>query len=232
MKRQSRSNILNLRDRAIHAPSRLDLAAIEVQMAWPHDRDWQKRAYMAIVAEHMTPHIEEALKKDYRGLHSLAKKALPIADVRREWNEQAKRASLAGLLLHDLVGRISLGITDMTMEKLISRVIEPFMKTKLGGELRISVKTFQNQIWPAFRCVAYYWAASFKAREFEGQSFPCNVTKLREFLADAEAYRLMGEASRTKRSPSTVLNPNETMKLPSGLLVEPSIFSFEKNQLA
>ena len=117
------------------------------------------------------------------------------------------------------------------MEKHISRVIEPYKLTKEGGHLRVSVKTFQNQIWPTFRCVAHLWAASYKAMAFEGQRFPCDVTKLRQFLADAEAYRLKGKGLRTKHSPSTILNPDETMKLPAGFMVEPTVFEFEKNEL-
>jgi hypothetical protein len=111
-------------------------------------------------------------------------------------------------------------------------LIEPIRKTKGGGHLRVSLKTFQNQIWPTFRCVAHFWAASFKVMKFDGQPFPCHVARLHEFLADAEAYRLMGETLRTKQSPSTVLNPGETIKLPTGPVVEPSVFNFEKNELA
>jgi hypothetical protein len=232
MQNSRNSRILLLRDGVLDCPSRLDLAAIEVQMAWPNDLVWQKRAYTAIVAEHMKQHLDEMPSADYRAFYCLATEASPLADVRKEWSEKFKRASLVGHFLTDLLGCISLHIDDVTMANLIERVIKPYRMKKDGGELRISLKTFQNQIWPEFRCVAHLWAASLKAIENEGQPFPCHLTKLREFLADAEAFRRLGESSRTKQSPSTVLEPDETFKLPPGLLVEPSVFDFERNEPA
>jgi hypothetical protein len=59
-------------------------------------------------------------KNELASLFLLARVALPIADVRRKMVEPFKRGYLAGSLLHDLVGWISLGNSDMTMENHIS----------------------------------------------------------------------------------------------------------------
>lgn len=219
-------NYFFLRGEALLTPHRLDLAAIEAQMAWPHDQECRNRAMAASIIEHMKRHPRDMRPGDYEFWFSLAANATPLAAVIEEFADRTKRAFLVGMVLHDLVGCASCGIR-VTKENLISRVIAPYEKRKDGGNIRISVKTFQNHVWPEFESVAHFWAAALKHLEKDGGVFPCQMSMLREFLADAEAYRVAGETLRMRQSPTTILNPSKTLKLPPWLTVKPSTLEFE-----
>jgi hypothetical protein len=78
---------------------------------------------------------------------------------------------------------------------------------------KLSKKTFDNEIWPAFRRVSHFWAAYFKRCNIDLQSpFPCRGEDLRSFLSDTQVYQRMGEKN-------PFLRPGETVKLPARLKV-------------
>jgi hypothetical protein len=215
-------NFLKLRPDVLACPNQLDLEAIKVQMTWPNNTSNQLAAYLSIAVRFGYEKRDNASAEDMYDFMCIMHRSQPLEEVNSEFLALAKRALLAGQLLYNVVGYSRINLSE-SMEWHIRRIIKPFANTRD----RLELKTFQNQTWKNYRCVAHLWAAAYKAMHFHCEPFPCAIDRLGGFLADAEAHRLAGEKLRTKRSPNTVLNPTQTIKFPAALNIEPTALEIE-----
>jgi hypothetical protein len=86
----------------------------------------------------------------------------------------------------------------------------------------LAAKTFRNAIWPFYRRVAHFWAASITlaaaAHKHAGASaapFPCAAGELSNFLGLALGYQELGESMKADQSRHALLPKGETVKLPA-----------------
>jgi hypothetical protein len=228
--RQSKSRVLDLGADVLSNPSRLDLALIEAQMIWPDDPFWKERALAASSVEFMREQTISRTQDELSLMFELARKSFPIEHIKDEVKkDRFLRGFISGSVLHRIISMIMLNVDDITMNKVIEDCIAPFKKTKSGGMAKLSISTFNNEIWPVFRGVSHYWAASIKVAKSEGnEAFPCTIESLGKFLSDAEAYRLLGERLRTKKYSKTVLKSEWMVRLPAELSIEPSHFAIAR----
>jgi hypothetical protein len=215
--------ILNLRPDCLDLPTRLDLSMIEATMLWPDDKSKRERE-RAIQTSAVAGFFEisQALPKDELiALVSLAADATPLAEVHGRARVRFIDGVRAGLYLRETVGLATLS-KNRSMKQIAARVcrgLEPHASS-------INPHTFENHVWPVYRRVAHFWAASWDLnleQVLSGSSaFPCSLKQLATFLALAEGYRRLGERTRTRRG-TTVLPRSETITLPAwfNLCIEP-----------
>lgn len=222
-------NVLPLHPDALARPVRLDLATIEAFMIYPDSEDDREQVLNAAK-------IEFALENRWAfddcstELLALSARTLPLTNLQQNAKDWFVKGMIVGMVLHNQIANHCIGNTSATKGKLIRDATNIFEKSSNGGIIRVSPKTFNNNIWPRYRSVAHYWAASYSAGvidDYPNGAFPCRLDRLAKFLADAEAYRLKAEATVPKQASSSILDPAETLKLPGRLKIEPSELSFE-----
>lgn len=220
--------VFDLRPDLFSFPTRLDLAYIEAEMLWPDDAAWRERAIKASTVEWMHDNSRFLDREALSWLASLSRDAFPINHVQGEvQKERFLRGWIVGSVLYQLIARLAVNPNTANKQDVIDHCIAPYKKTSKGGMVRITRMHFNNEIWPIFESVAHLWAAYFKSAIVDGRpQFPCTTEHLRKFLADAEFYRIRGEQARTRKSPTTVLQAQKTVKLPALLAVSPSKLEF------
>ncbi len=222
--------ILKLRSDVLCTPRRLDLVEIEAAMLFPDCAGDRQQVLRAAQVEDALENRAAYGDTYLAGLLYKSAKTLPLELIQAKAKERFIKGMIVGLVLHNQIAYACLGRSDVTKGELIRDATKPFQKTKGGGYLRISPKTFNNDVWPTFHCVAHLWAASLAANvlhAYPNGAFPCRIDALAQFLADAETYRIKGETTRARQAPTTILDPTETIKLPVGFRLEPSILAFE-----
>jgi hypothetical protein len=191
---------IELREGCLERPDRLDLGVIVATMLWPHDSEMRREANITFAVEqHSAAPLE------------IAKYAVPLR--RLPFDEAWANGWRAGIYLHKAIEHVSVG-KHKTMYAIAMDVCnaKPFPA--------IAVKTFQNTIWSWYRPVSHFWAAALRLAELP-QLFPCPVEKLKQFFDLADGYRLSGETSRSKQSPSTILKSGDCIGLPAHLKIDP-----------
>lgn len=236
-KQQHCQKVLNLRPDCLEDPTRYDVACLEAMMLWPDDESWRTRALETSFIEFNRPYLDVFPAEILRDYSKRAADALPVTTFQEEVKkERFLRGVLVGGVLHGVIGALREDPDGATKGAIIDKCIEVAQRPKNGKRpsWRISSSTFNNEIWPQFKSVAHFWAAYFawcyylKGSEyyFPKGNFPCRCSDLREFLSDAEAYRISGEAARTKQSRTPVLCAGHAVVLPDCLGIEPSNFEF------
>lgn len=222
---------LNLRLDCLEDPTRFDVACLEVMMLWPDDQLWRSRALETSFIEFNRPYLDILPVETLRDYAKRAADSLPLNVVQEEVKkERFLRGLLVGGVLHGIIGALHDDPEGATKGAIIEKCLD-------SDEFRarhITPSTFNNEVWKTFKAVAHFWATYFawcyylKGGEYyfpEG-NFPCRCIDLREFLSDAEAYRLSGEAARPKQSRTSILRAGDAVLLPSWLAIEPSKFEF------
>lgn len=205
---------------AIDNPTRLHLALIEGFMIWPGNETARDNAIKAAAVEYAAPHVRDMEPEHIDAFAEIAMGAFPLAHMQESAKTSFQRGAIAGMVLRECVGRLSLG-----QEVKLAAVFDSVSR---GG---ISKKVFDNEAWPNFRPVAHFWASWIDLYAGGGLApFPCTVCDLRAFLETAEAYRSLAEASRTKQSPKPILAPGEAFRLPPELDINPRPISFESKK--
>ena len=176
------------------APTRLDVAVIEALMIWPDDENNRARAATASFVEYIGDFASE-LPRELLAMHQKITRRADSIDtiqdeIRNDRTERIKRGAVAGSFLYNVIKANALNLEHRSMESVTEKVIAPFVSS--GSKFRRN--TFNNQIWSAYRRVAHFWAAWFSSVEL-GRSlvFPCHYIELREFLSDAEAFRILAK---------------------------------------
>ncbi len=214
--------VLQLRAECIDYPHQLDLPAVEVMMLWPDDEAARERAIEISTSQFFYGLRDHLNRDDLIALVSMFKDQPPTEEL---W-EQARPLFVAGMRSECICAE-AVGITGMG-SALYLKTIRHSVCGDFGKHGQsIDDRNFQNHIWPKFRKVAHFWAATLHQQESASAPvFPCSVSQLPEFLGLAEGFRRLGEATRTRRGTQLLIH-SESIQLAQGLAVTPLFPKFE-----
>jgi hypothetical protein len=226
---------LELEPICIDDPNTRDLAAIATAMLWPNDPAARSLACDAAVSASLEEEISQVPRDILEDLASWRAGVFPLKFVHEKIkNGPFLEGYIAGKAFHDLIALLLIAPQRASWEAAIARVTRPFYPRKDDPRpphltRRISSKTFHNEVWPRFRPVAHFWAATVFAYENgESREFPCAGQDLQTYLARSEFFRREGESRRSNlRSGDTILDARETVKIPNSLDVPQIIIDFE-----
>jgi hypothetical protein len=196
--------------------SRFDVGLIEGVMLWPseNDEDRRRQAFERSVVEIWRPGFGALPETAGGDIFALADGAHPLPAIQAWAVKPFLHGVIAGNVLHNVLDLIACDPGNASLGKAIEMAL-PAAKQLSSSTFNctISSSTFNNTVWPKYRCVAHLWAAFYARAMFDDRrDFPCVVDDLPAFLADAEAYRVLGESRKTKRSPKgEILVPGETI---------------------
>jgi hypothetical protein len=193
-----------------------DVFALQARMLWPNDAVARKRARTTSALQFSRSRRDSLPEGFFGDVFDQAFGAIPPHIMQQSAREPYLHGFIAGMILQRVVhGGSENGNSEETaMGRIIRNVSELFYP-----RWRLSPKTIENSVWPKFRSVSHFWAAYVTAPPSKPRSacFPCELTMLTDFLAQAEAFRRAGENKQTWRSPRAILLPGECVALPSGL---------------
>lgn len=189
--------------------SRFDVALIEGVMLWPgeDDEDQRRQAFERSVVEIVRPPGFGALPETAGGdLFALADAAYPLPAIQAWAVKPFLHGVFAGNVLHNVLDLIACDPGNASLGKAIEMAIPGARQLSSSTfKCTIAISTFNNTIWPKYRCVAHLWAAYYARAMVDNHVFPCVVDDIPAFLADAETYRALGKSQRTKRSPEKAI---------------------------
>jgi hypothetical protein len=196
---------------SIDNPRRIDVGRIAEVMLWPCDEETRAKAMLVEQCLWDRSLLEQGqlLPSEIAALAKAGIDAPAAADMAKANAKVFVNGYVAGLILHNAVSAAEKHPKDAAIQATVKRISESF-----GLEWRLRPQTINNHIWPRYRPVAHLWAAFVFS---EDDVFPCRHPDLGTFLAKAEAYRELGENTRTRHSRSAVLRPGESAELPAGL---------------
>lgn len=200
---------------AIDNPNRLHLAILESFMLWPSDEIARNESIKTSEVEYAAPLARYA--PEYVDIFAgMAKEAFPLPFMQQLAGKPFERGTIAGLVLRECVGRLSMG-QDVKLS-------EAFKDNSHGF---LTKKVFDNDVWPKFRPVAHFYAAWVdELLDEQDGIFPCKLSRMRIFLETAESYREAAENLRTKQSPKPILASGEAFRLPEYLGISSRRLSF------
>lgn len=233
---------LGLSDHSVNRCQVLDrLLAV---MAWPDHDVWRARA---IESSNVAAEIErlenlalrdgtfvigEPLVRDCAhvdtNLHFLrrAAAALPMATIREESGVRIGNGQRVGMVLLEAL-RLGRRPVAGGRWRSLNEIKKHYAKMPPPGVKASSIQTMHN-IWKQFQPVAHLWAswammrmsAASKNHDLAQHDgvVPCLAGEIEEFLAFAEACRVVGEATRFHQSSEFVLREGETWRMPVDLL--------------
>jgi hypothetical protein len=204
--------ILPLTPENVSAPTPVELDTVAARMLWPDDSAARWRAIETSSIEFLRTQPDRLLKEDIVSLFSRAFDAKPLRELHLEVRLPFIAGARAGMYLQQTIGLISLGKSP-AMKQLAFMV-----SAEIGPEgSAIQAKTFLNHIWPLYRSVSHFWAASLTLgfEKLGNCVFPCAIEEFRDFLALAEGHREKGEGMRTRQAPTTLLRPGKAVRLPA-----------------
>ena len=185
-------------------------------MLWPgeNDEDRRRQAFERSVVEIVRPGFGALPETAGGDIFALADGAHPLPAIQAWAVKPFLHGVTAGNVLHNVLDLIACDPDNASLGKAIEMALLPAKQLSSSTfNCTISISTFNNTIWPKYRCVAHLWAAFYARTMFDNRcEFPCAVGDLPAFLADAEDYRVLGESRKTKRSPKgEILVPGETI---------------------
>lgn len=213
--------ILDLDRDAIENPTRMHVAILEAAMLWPDDEASRLAAMRSSAVEFFSPTTRDMDPDEIEAFVEMAREAPPIRMMRQEAAIRFRRGVVAGLVLRECVGHVSVG-KEVKLSSVFDRLVG---EEKVFG---LTKKIFDNDLWPKFRPVAHFWA-SYVASSMDDydRAVPCAPDRLKEFLEVSEGYRVLGEQCRTKQSPKPLIGPGEAIRLPERLSIESRVLTFE-----
>lgn len=214
--------VIPLRFDVLESPTRIDIALVEAWMLWPNDEIKRDRAFKASVVHYAKSHEAEIQTEEWKTLFFLLADADRLSDLRQEVKEgRILRGMIAGNFLRLVLQALWTG-GAVSMTDCKAKATARYVKDRT-----LPKKAFDDEIWPAFRGVSHFWAASLDAWNYGGQRvFPCEVEVLGKFLVAAETYRRAGEELHTPKSPNHVLRASDSIGLPPELGILPTNFAF------
>ncbi len=207
-------SVLRFRPNVLEAPGDLDVATVEFLMCWPDDEARQSRAMDAAVTHHLIETRGFLVPRSEIELSELARAIFDAPRLMSDLADDAKDAAWRG----GIAGRILFEAVRLGQDANLSRIkFETASIVSKRLKIRMSEKTIDNRVWPTYRSVSPFWAALLYRGKLKGR-FPCNPSDLGAFLATADAFRRLGEATHTPQSPNAaVLRRGESIQIPSGL---------------
>jgi hypothetical protein len=208
--------MLNLRPACIAAPSRMDVAVIEVAMLWPKDGARRDRALRAAFAQNMidTDYLPETVTRDdMRTLMGAIRDAPRIDEIQTDGAAAFKRGARVGSILREAVGLNAAA----PHEKISLKKIKQRFSAPLPGEKDRGGAALQKD-WDDYRSVASLWAAFLHLRDLlPDEPFPCASPSIIEFLATAAAFQTRGESIHLKQSKEVLLPKSSSVAIPAWL---------------
>jgi hypothetical protein len=219
--------ILDLDPDFITQPNRLHLAQIEAMMLFPHSPSDREMVYRASIVEFAAENPDQIPEYIWKNLFYISRSVNRIDEIREAVRSRCVKGLIVGIVTHFQIASAKAGI-ESRREDIINQISSIARDVVKSRGIRVSAKTFHNDMWPEFRSVAHFWAASVILNEtrYHDTVFPCRVSEIEEFLSTVEAYRIAGESSRPKQASATILDPKHTVRLPSELKVEPADLQF------
>jgi hypothetical protein len=212
---------LDLDSRCLHQPHRLDLAIIEAVMVWPDDANARSRAIQTSKVEFLRENI------NYRNhwseinevsLFEFVAGAEPIENIHAEVKKHFVRGYASGFILRETIARIQIGAPDATIGASISKMSEIYRRKKDGSGWPLDKKTINNTIWPKYKPVSHFWAAAINYKlQHRSEPFPCEKSRLAQFLEEAEAWRTLGASLRTAKASGPILQGVKSITVPFSL---------------
>jgi len=216
------NRILCISQEQLSNPQRRDLIELECAMLYPKD---EARRLEAERTARVQADREETLDgTTVRGLVDSAAEALPLRVIRSDLVKVRSSPVVWGMLSGEVLllalMRAHRDAPDAYMKRVIADVASWYESL-----WEISAKSIENRVWSTFRSVAHYWAAHvyLKFHRVPGfgdnLKFPCPANRMATFLAFAESLRRLGEATRLRQAPSTILRVHESVRLPDRLVL-------------
>lgn len=205
-----KGNVLDLDSDCLSAPSRLHVAIVEAVMLWPTDASARETALQTSTVEFLR--LNRSLRDADLGFDQfeLGAGAQPIKEMAEPAKSPFVYGIISGYVLAETVGKIRLDLPQAS----IGHSIEIASKT-FWPRWRVSVKTINNSIWPGYKSVSPLWAAYWmRVTRGAALAFPCTNLELSEFLAEADAYRRLGESLRTFKAPAPLLAADTAVRTP------------------
>jgi hypothetical protein len=216
--------ILELSGDSLEEMTQLDVLAVEALMLWPDDPVARNDALTTTTNEFANRHLPILPPDLLRSLFSTAHEAIPLKTIRQLAEGPFLHGCIAGIILAHTVNEVA--INAKSEKASIGWIIKKLSKS-IYPKWRLMPKTIENAVWPKFRSVSHFWAAYVTAAYSKsGSPFPCRVDTLTDFLAKADAYRAVGETTRTRRSPRILLMPGECVGIPPNLRLPKISFPF------
>jgi hypothetical protein len=210
-----KEHIIDIPKQAIQTPLRFDLARVGATMLFPDDESSRHRYEDSVAFMVFDP--QQLPELVLWGAQAMATAS---------W-ERFEQGIVAGAALHEELGRPRLGLCESGKAKIVRGLIKDLKLDPKKRFDRFSSKTFDNTVWPLFRPVAHFWAATFTAMMRDREPFPCALASFKDYLAMVEAYRIAGETTKAKQSPEPfLLRRAETVKLPANLQIRPADLEF------
>lgn len=194
-------------------------------MLWPDDEEARERAMQAATVQFGRDLKRNGLLSadEISELAELAVDAPRPVDMIEAAKEQCVQGMVAGFILHR-----ALAYKDFAPDKAaIGRNVKE-LSARLWPAWRLRPQTINNKVLPRFRPVAHFWAASVAGTLNGSRDFPCRRADLPIFLAIAEEYRKLGEATRLPHAPSTVLRAGECIAVPPSISLPKITLEFLK----
>ena len=153
--------------------SRFDVAFIEGVMLWPgeNDEDQRRQAFERSIVEICRPGFGALPETAGGDIFALADGAYPLPAIQAWAVKPFLHGVIAGNVLHNVLDLIACDPDNASLGKAIEMAL-PAAKQLLSSTFNctISSSTFNNTIWPKYRCVAHLWAAYY-ARMIDNRAF-------------------------------------------------------------
>ncbi len=205
-------------------PSPLDVAPLYAVMVWPDNPEARRRwvaasilkAASAVPSADLSPEVRDQLAAQDRIFGGD-----DISDLAEQVPKRVLMGNIMGMLtlVPSVLARVAPKDASITaLRERISRDLSRYDRENPPIHF-MQVKTMQNREGPVqrFRPVAHFWAAHQLWRLQGEEAFPCADELLPAFIQSAEQVRLVAEAARPPRSPTTVMRVGEAVELPERL---------------
>jgi hypothetical protein len=209
-----------------------DLGIVRALMLWPDNITMREHSATRAFFDYLDD-LADAPSDVKNFAYRLARGAFGAAELEKAEDERIPRGLLVGSVLYSMT--TCNGGENFNFTYHINKCNQLFLRERneRGKNVyRYSKKTFDNDLWPTFRSVSHYLAASYKHLKVDGEDeFPCALDKIQEFLALANFIRAEAEARRPFKSPSPILRAGEALSLPAEFVrmsFVPSEFSRDK----
>lgn len=211
--------IIELPESCLTEPRQLDCAIIGAVMLWPGNPAARQADIHTSSVEYFktNPVLRDAVLGSYA--FEFAAQAKPLEDLQRASSSPVSQGIMVGYVCHHIIWGSKLADSNISISEAVKRFESDYaslnkMRSSLGvGGL--GKKHYNNVIWPLFRPVAHYWVAYFSYAKKSGmETFPCEMSRLAEFLGEAEALLTIGETIKTPRSKRTLLTRADAFQLP------------------
>lgn len=191
-----------------------DLGIVRALMLWPDDVEMREQSATRAFLDYFGD-VNDASPDVKNSAYQVARSAIGAKELEKAEDDRVPRGLFVGSILFSMINCVE--EKNFSFAYHVGNCNKLFLKqkNKTGKSVyRFSKKTFDNDMWPTFRAVSHYWAASYQHIKISNEEFPCAIENLQRFLALAEFIRGNAESRRPFKSPSAILRTGEALRLP------------------